>query len=67
MRLRQNNRLPQPPPEDPGLPGPALGPNPDRTPEQAADLITAGRNIINAALSGNSQDFLRANQQQGGQ
>jgi hypothetical protein len=34
---------------------------------EARDLITAGDDAISRALSGDSESFLRANRQQGGQ
>ncbi len=51
---------------------PATGPGPGGTDlnairQEAANLLTASEGIINAALSGNSEAFLQANRQQGGQ
>jgi hypothetical protein len=43
------------------------GGNLDRLREEAEDLLTAGDEAIRRALSGDSEAFLRANRQQGGQ
>lgn len=67
MRFRDlfgNDRERQPPP--PGGSEPAGG-ELDRLRRDAEDLLAAGDAAIERALSGNSQAFLQANRQAGGQ
>lgn len=66
MRLheRTNEQPPTPAPEvTPAAGGGSL----DELAQQGSTLASAGHDIINAALSGNSEAFLAANRQMGGQ
>lgn len=51
-------------PEDPGNPA---GGHPDSLRQTGQNLLAAADEAINRVLSGNSQGYLRANRQQGGQ
>ncbi|HXI54318.1 MAG TPA: hypothetical protein VNH84_22550 [Candidatus Saccharimonadales bacterium] len=65
-RERERERhAPQPTPEA-GPAGPDGG-NLDALSAEGAAFLAAGAQIVNAALSGNSEAFLAANRQQGGQ
>jgi hypothetical protein len=66
MRLheRPNEPTPCPTPEGAATGGPG---GLEELASQGASLVAAGHDIINAALSGNSEAFLAANRQMGGQ
>lgn len=53
--------------DQPGPPGGSDGSPLTRRRQAGEDLLAAGEAIINRALSGNSEAFLTANRQQGGQ
>ena len=61
---RTNETSPHPAPE---AAAPAGGGALDELAQQGSALASAGHDIINAALSGNSEAFLSANRQMGGE
>jgi len=65
QRERNNDREVEQPqqPTAPAMPSQSL----NHTREAAERFLAAGDDAINRALSGNSEDFLAANRQQGGQ
>ncbi len=63
QRERTHDEPPTPPTPTPTGPGGQL----DALGQEAAAFLAASHSIINAALSGNSEAFLQANRQQGGQ
>ena len=66
LRERSNdNNTPQP--HANGGPPPGEGGELEALTAQGAAFLAAGNQIIDAALSGDSQAFLQANRQQGGQ
>jgi len=67
MRLRERaNDMHEQEPQNPSSGTPASD-NLDALREAAERLLAAGDDAINRALSGNSEAFLEANRQQGGQ
>lgn len=66
FRERANDDLHEQEQQNPPSGTPA-GENLDRLREAAELLLAAGGDAINRALSGNSEAFLAANRQQGGQ
>lgn len=65
MNLRERTDHAQPPPvAGAGDPG---GAGIDALAQEGAAFLAAGQDIINAALSGNSQAFLESNRQRGGE
>jgi len=62
QREFEQNHRPQPP--VPELPG---APNSESIANQAVAALAATDEILNQALSGNSEKFLQASRQQGGQ
>ena len=65
MQLRQRSDTERPP--APTALAPGDGGALDQMAQQAATFASAGQAIINAALSGDSQAFLQATRQSGGQ
>ncbi len=67
MELRQRPYQPETPPAPRDGPASPEGAGLDAMRQQAATLLATGSDIIKNALSGNSEAFLAANRQQGGQ
>jgi hypothetical protein len=66
--MNQRERQPDPRPASPGDPSDAPARSElEQLHQQSQAFLEAGHQILNTALSGNSQAFLAANRQHGGQ